>query len=331
MKKIYNLLTGIAAFILLACSTLYAGMSDSDTVILKFRNNASIVIIADENDDLELITAYDLNKILENLNEKIETENGTVILVVNDEFSDYYLKETHEEIQKKKKEKTSEFHYTKRTKTSWNIDVGMNNYLEEDGSFPDDQNAPYTIRPWGSWYIGFFTIFKTRVAGPLFLEWGGGIDWYTFKYENTKIRMSKNDTGVSFIEDPRPAITPIKSKLSITYLDARIIPVLDFSKNREWGRDRLWNEDIGSGFRIGFGPYVGYRIDSWSKYTFRENNNKEKKGEKSNYYLNNFRYGARFQVGFKGVDLFVNYDLNKLYSESKDTPGINAFTFGFTL
>lgn len=317
--------------VLFAFSALYAGTSDSDTVILKFRNNVSIVIIADESDDLGSVTVYDLNKILENLNGKIETESGTVILVVDDEFSDYYLKDTREEIYEKKKERTSEFHYKKRTKTFWNIDLGMNNYLEEDGSFPDEQNAPYTVRPWGSWYIGFFSIFKTRVAGPLFLEWGGGIDWYTFKYENTRIRMSKNDTGVDFAEDPRPDISPVKSKLSVTYLDARFIPVLDFSKKRGWLRDRLWNEDIGSGFRIGFGPYVGYRIDSWSKYTFRENNKKEKRHDKSNYYLNNFRYGARLQVGFKGVDLFVNYDLNKLYSDSKDTPGVNAFTFGFTL
>lgn len=331
MKKIPLLLTGIAVSVLFVCSTLYAGTSDSDTVILKFRNNVSIVVIADESDDLGSVTVYDLNKILENLNGKIETESGTVILVVDDEFSDYYLKDIREEIYEKKKERTSEFHYAKRTKTFWNIDLGMNNYLEEDGSFPDEQNAPYTVRPWGSWYIGFFTIFKTKVAGPLFLEWGGGIDWYTFKYENTRIRMSKNDTGVDFTEDPRPDISPVKSKLSVAYLDARFIPVLDFSKKRGWLRDRLWNEDIGSGFRIGFGPYVGYRIDSWSKYSFRENNKKEKRHDKSNYYLNNFRYGARLQVGFKGVDLFVNYDLNKLYSDSKDTPGVNAFTFGFTL
>ena len=52
MKKIYNLLTGIAAFILLACSTLYAGIIDSNNVILIFRNNASIFIIAEEIDEL---------------------------------------------------------------------------------------------------------------------------------------------------------------------------------------------------------------------------------------------------------------------------------------
>ncbi len=331
MKKIHIFLTGIAVSVLFAYSPLYAGISDSDTVILKFKNNVSIVVITEENSDLGSATVYDLNKILENLNEKIETESGTVILVVDDEFSDYYLKDSPGEIHEEKTGKISKFHYTKRTRTFWNIDLGMNNYLEDDGSFPDEQNAPYTVRPWGSWYIGLFTIFKTRVAGPLYLEWGGGIDWYTFKYQNARIRMNKNDTGVDFTEDTRPDISPIKSKISITYLDARFIPLLDFSNKRGWGRDRLWNEDIGNGFRIGFGPYVGYRIDSWSKYTFRENNNKVKRHEKSNFYLNNFRYGGRFQVGFKGVDMFVTYDLNKLYSESKDTPGVNAFTFGFTL
>ena len=89
MKKIPLLLTGIAVSVLFACSALYAGTSDSDTVILKFRNNVSIVVIADESDDLGSVTVYDLNKILENLNGKIETESGTVIRVVDDEFSNY--------------------------------------------------------------------------------------------------------------------------------------------------------------------------------------------------------------------------------------------------
>ncbi|MCH7515446.1 MAG: transglutaminase domain-containing protein [Bacteroidetes bacterium] len=93
MKKIYNLLTGIAVSVLFACSALYAGTSDSDTVILKFRNNVSIVIIADENDDLGSVTVYDLNKILENLNEKIETETSDVekaILLYNAVRDDIY-------------------------------------------------------------------------------------------------------------------------------------------------------------------------------------------------------------------------------------------------
>ena len=121
------------------------------------------------------------------------------------------------------------------------------------------------------------------------------------------------------------------SKLSIAYINARFIPVFDFSRSGRRNRDRLWNQNIGNGFRFGIGPYAAYRIDSWTKYRYREDGDKRKPKEKSNYYLNNFRYGARAQIGWKGIDLFVNYDLNELFIETKDTPNLNAFSFGFTL
>ena len=137
--------------------------------------------------------------------------------------------------------------------------------------------------------------------------------------------------GLDFTEDPRPDISPIKSKTSIAYLNARVIPVFDFTSRGSRINDRLWNENVGRGFRFGVGPYVAYRIDSWTKWTFRQSNDKQKEREKNNYHLENVRYGVRGQIGFRGVDIFVTYDLNKLYVEDKDTPEVNAFAFGITL
>ncbi len=48
------------------------------------------------------------------------------------------------------------------------------------------------------------------------------------------------------------------------------------------------------------------------------------------YYLNNLRYGARLQIGFRGVDLFANYDLNDLFSVKK-APELHAVSFGIVL
>ncbi len=338
MKKSYTTIFGIIMSVFLAAAAITAngaGFIESDTVILKFKNNVNVVVITDAGDDLSSAYHYDLNKIFKNLEYKISrNEDGTITLIVADEYGDRYLKDTTVVVKSTSQfddSKETKYRYRKRTRNFYNIDFGMNNYLEEDGKFPDENNALYTVRPWGSWYIGLVALFKTNVAGPFYLEWGGGIDWYTFKYQNNRTRMSKDDNGVNFTVDQTPNISPIKSKLSITYLNLRFIPVLDFSTSRRWGNDRLWNSNIGSGFRIGVGPYVGYRIDSWSKYTFREEGTKKKSHDKNNYYLNNFRYGVRAQVGFKGIDLFATYDLNSLYSDTKNTPNLNAFTFGFTL
>jgi len=333
MNHINTYLYGITMSLAFFCGTLQASIPNADTVVLKFNQNVNVFVIADEGADLEAVTKYDLNKIFGDLKYKISQEdNGTLTLSVADEYGNRYLKDTTIVVEQKiNDKKKTKFHYRKRIRTHFNIDVGMNNYLQLDGTWPDEINAPYTVRPWGSWYLGLFTIFKTNITGPLYLDWGGGIDWYTFKFQNARIRMEKTDTGVLFFEDPRSSISPIKSKLSITYLNARFVPVLDFSRSRSWGRNRLWNEDVGSGFRIGFGPYIAYRIDSWSKFTWRENSNKQKSHEKSNYYISNFRYGARLQFGWKGIDMFVTYDINALYTDSQDTPDVRAFAFGFTL
>ncbi len=342
MKHLYTIYGIIMSILFVSglqkatADTIYS----SDTVILKFKNNVEVIVIAGNGDDLSSAYNYDLNKIFKNLEYKVNRdEDGTITLVIEDEYGTRYLKDTTVVVSNSSGYR-SESEYNgnknrrnrgKRTRNFYNIDLGMNNYINPDGSFPDETNELYTVRPWGSWYVGLAFLFKTQVSGPFYLDWGGGIDWYTFKYQNHRTRMAKDDLGVIFTEDLTPNISPIKSKLSVTYLNLRLIPILDFSKSDGWGRDRLWNENIGNGFRIGIGPYIAYRIDSWSKYTYREENKKNKNHFKDNYYLNNVRYGVRGQVGFKGIDIFVTYDINPLYSENKDTPDVNAFTFGFTL
>jgi hypothetical protein len=56
----------------------------------------------------------------------------------------------------------------------------------------------------------------------------------------------------------------------------------------------------------------------------------EKIKDKDSFFLNNFRYGVRLQVGYRSTDLFFNYDLNDLFSTGKG-PSLNAFSFGVTL
>ena len=81
------------------------------------------------------------------------------------------------------------------------------------------------------------------------------------------------------------------------------------------------------GFRFGVGGYAGYRLGSRSKFVFKDGGNKEKDINRNNFYLSNFRYGIRAQMGYKGVDFFANYDLNKVFAQDKG-PDLNAISFG---
>ena len=119
-------------------------------------------------------------------------------------------------------------------------------------------------------------------------------------------------------------------------MNVSLVPLFDFAQGirkvtvRQTGNVKLIKSK-NRGFRIGIGGYLGYRMYGRSKYVYKEGNkfrNKEK--EKGNFYLSNVRYGLRGRVGWKGMDLFVNYDLNQVFT-SGNGPELNAFSFGIIL
>jgi hypothetical protein len=205
---------------------------------------------------------------------------------------------------------------------SFNFDLGTNNYLA-DQEFPD-ADLPYAVRPWGSWYLAMNSIQRSRVSNKFFIEWGLGISWYNFKFENSNTRLSKDDNGVMFTPDATPDVSFKKSKLTVSYINASIVPMLDFGGYRR--KARIWESR--SGFRIGAGAYAGYRIGSHSKIVYKDDGDRDKDKDRDNFYLNNFRYGVRVQLGLRSTDLFFNYDLNDLFADKPSNPSLNAFSFG---
>jgi hypothetical protein len=216
-------------------------------------------------------------------------------------------------------------YYGRRTYHSFNFDLGTNNYLT-DNKFPDQNNDLYTVRPWGSWYVGLNSTQRTRLARKFFVEWGLGVSWYNFKFQDESVLMGKDPGGVTFTTDLRD-LDFKKSKLTATYLNGSFVPMLDFGGNRR--KSMFFDGDHSESFRIGAGPYVGYRIDSYSKQTYKDDGDKKEDRDRDNFYLNNIRYGLRVQLGFRDTDLFFNYDMNELFAATKG-PSLNAFSFGIT-
>jgi hypothetical protein len=136
------------------------------------------------------------------------------------------------------------------------------------------------------------------------------------------VKIIKDDLGIQFVEDMRD-VNFKKSKLSASYVHASLVPIVDFGGHSR--KSRFW-DGYNNSFRIGLGPYVGYRISSHSKLVYKDDG-REKEKDNDSFYLNNFRYGLRLQLGYRSTDLFFNYDLNELFSEGKG-PKLNAFSFG---
>jgi hypothetical protein len=164
------------------------------------------------------------------------------------------------------------------------------------------------------------------MSEKFFLEWSLGVSWYNFKFENEKTQISKDDNSVIFAENLLDA-DYTKSKLTAAYIQAAIVPMVDFGANKK--KPSIFNGRSSDSFRFGLGPYVGYRIDSYTKQVYKESDDKIKPKDHDNFYLNNIRYGLRVQAGFEDVDLFFNYDMNELFTENKG-PKLNAFSFGVT-
>lgn len=367
MKNTLKMAAAFAALIFFCSINLSYGQENvniaADTIIINFGNESRIIIYVNDTNDLETLLNYDINAMLQDLNTEIQDIEGEVsYLKIEDESGKRYLANTTIVIEKgqdkdiqhedaaipddstekditvdksivieapglKTKERT-------RSKHSFNIELGLNNYFE-NGNLGASNSEDYAVKPFGSWYVGLTSKIKSKIAGPLFLEWGGGISWYNFKMENPNIRVLKGDDGIIFQEESAE-IKGLKSKLTASFINLSLIPLLDFGQGR---RKETLNISDGSfkiskynrqGFRVGFGPYVGYRLGGHTKFKFQENNNVEKDKDRGTFYLNNLRYGLRLQMGYKGLDLFANYDLNPLFRENHG-PELNAFSFGIIL
>jgi hypothetical protein len=337
-----------------------------DTVIIELDDDSKIVIYTKNKADLKSLEKYDINQMIVNLNKQLEKgdieyielkdsegnvyKNDTTLSVIEDgerftirlrglellvdpdqiedDWDDDWDDDTWSEDFKKYEYVDKDID---RNRTMFNVELGTSNWLENGNSFPNESGAPYSVRPWGSWYVGLNSVTRTYVGGPLFLDWGFGVSWYNWKMEDDEIIVTKGDETVEFLPAD-PTLNAIKSKLTMSHINFTLVPMIDFAKGRtkvkSYEKSGLKiRSSKKEGVRFGVGGYVGYRIGSHSKFVYKENGGREKDKERNNFYLQNFRYGLRAQFGWKDVDFFANYDLNEVFAEGRG-PDLNGFTFG---
>lgn len=317
----------------------HAQETPADTVIVPLAESSKIIFTIRDRKDLEILRHYNFQKLFDDIFEKLQaTEEDSTNLAHEESSPDQDLKDHDEEQETRREEDVNigdededddddgKWVKSRRGKVgqtwhSYNIDLGTNNYLLDD-QFPGG-SEPYAVRPWGSWYVAGNSVQRTKLGRNLFVEWGLGVSWYNFKFQAENTLVRKDDAGISFEADSRD-VEFIKSKLSATFINASLVPVLDFGEHSR--KARIW-EGHGDGFRFGIGPYVGYRIASKTKLVYEQNGDREKEKERDNFHLNNLRYGFRLQLGVRSTDLFVNYDMNDLFAKDKG-PRLNAISFG---
>jgi hypothetical protein len=338
MRK-YLLLFCFLGLVQLAFGANHESLSvQKDSIIVEFGKSGKIVIIVDNKEDFERLKGMNINQIIQELDLKTNEETGELVVV---EVQN--RKGTKEVVRVREDGTETEVHVAgikvivdessgdtkvrvetgtrKKSdppfRTYFNIDLGINSYLNPNGEFPSSA-APYATKGWGSWNVGLNWMASQRISKGFHWDLGLGVQWYNFKFENRDFQAIRGDEAIEFIQ--RTDVAGFKSKISASYLTAMSLFKLDFGQMNEQGR---------KGFRIAAGPYAGYRLGGTSKFVYRPENGgaRRKEREATGLYLNNFRYGIRGEVGVGRFNFFSTYDMNTLFQKGAG-PELNPITFG---
>lgn len=87
------------------------------------------------------------------------------------------------------------------------------------------------------------------------------------------------------------------------------------------------NSEHNTVFRIGGGGFVGYLLGSKTKTVFNENGDDRTVKVHNDYNLNDLQYGVSGFIGMRGIDIFAKYNLNDMFKDNRGPKG-NALAFG---
>lgn len=324
----------VALTLITSCAVF--AQKSADTVVIELAKTSRIVFTIQDKSDLEQLRQYDFQALFTDMIARLEKKDSVLVVVESaTETTDTNITE-HTEAWATSEFNTPSDHEnddndddrhdrSKRPRTthSFNFDLGLSNYLE-GGKFPDEAGEAYAVRPWGSWYFGLNSVQRTRFGRKFYAEWALGMSLYNFKFQQDNTQLIKDNNGLRFEEDIRD-VSFIKSRLGVTYLNASVVPMFSFGGQTS----RKWKSHH-TDFRIGAGPYAGYRVGSSTKQVYKDDDgDRQRERTRDNLYLNNLRYGVRLQIGVRSADFYFNYDMNELFAAGKG-PKLNAFSFGVT-
>jgi hypothetical protein len=345
MKK-YLLFVCLMAIVQLTFAKVNTDLSEldpkiiqKDSVVIEFGKAGKVVILVDSKEDFEKLKLMNINQIISELDiqenkttgeltiVEIRKKDGSIkeIVKVREEGPEtevrvggmrLYVDESGENTKVKIETNGGKTKQEKSFRTYSTIDLGINNLIENNG-FPTS-DMPYAVKGWGSWNIGLNWIASQKISNGFFWDFGLGLHWYNFKFENRDIQAVRGNEGINFLE--RNDVDGIKSKISASYLTAMTLFKLDFGKMHSDGE---------KGLQIAAGPYIGYRLGGRSKFVYEElgGSARIKDVENTGLYLENLRYGIRGELGIGEVKFFTTYDLNPLFQEGKG-PAVTPISFG---
>jgi hypothetical protein len=255
MKK-YLLLFSLMALVNFAFGrTDERFLVENDTIIVEFGKSGKIVLVVDNKEDFERLKAMNINQIIKELDLKIDEETGDLVVVevagkngnkeivkVTEDWDKtevsvagmrIIVDESNYPNTKVKVETGLKKKSDPPFRTYFNVDLGLNNYLDNNGNFPGT-SQPYSVRGWGSWAVGLNFFASQRISKGIHWDMGLGVQWYNFKFENRDFQAVRGDESIEFIQ--RNDVAGFKSKISASYLTTMGLFKLDFGRMNDQAR-----------------------------------------------------------------------------------------------
>jgi len=337
MKKISKLL------MLLVASCLSFATQAQDTIRIEVGTKTQILIYAEDRQALRDLSEVDLNEIIEQVTSQIDSTESVVTYEYKNKKSQLTLEEVREGYEELEEGYEEEYdydyegeyeyrydphserykgyfftgeRYSFRSYGKFRLDIGLNNFVEDGQLVEEGTNKVYELDFLSSRYIAVGMFGGVQMGGsrsPLHFRMGVELSWYNFMFDgNTYMREGADEVEFAdYEQDFGESLT--RNKLMAAYVNIPLTVTLEF-------RNRSGN----SVAHLGFGGYVGYRVQSYFK---TKTNDGEVNRDRNSFYLNNIRYGLEGELGFGGLNFFIKYDFNPVFQTERG-PNLNAVSFG---
>lgn len=193
------------------------------------------------------------------------------------------------------------------------VDVGFNFWTQRTTHFKPSV--------WPSKSVGVYYMTRKALSKKFSFYFGLGLGLEKYSLGDT-LTLKTVNKGVAI--DTLPILKKDdlrKNKLAVNYVE---IPLeLRFHPS---------GTVTGEGFFIGIGGLLGYRFSSHTKIKYDDaGGDVITQKIKGDYGLNDFRYGAMFKFGFKGVSLYYKHFFNTLFEQPLEGKQPTSFSVGVSL
>ena len=204
------------------------------------------------------------------------------------------------------------------TKTDVVFDLGLNALANRGSGAPE-------LRTLGSRYVNIGLNTFVRLGGkqsPAYLVFGPEFAFNNYMLEGNNKWLNQN--GLTSVVPETNGRQYQKTKLATSTFTVPLMVQFKFrEKDAQTGHSR-------SGFTIGAGGFVGYRLGSWTKLKYFEDGNTFKDKNYGSYNLTDWQYGLQCVIGYRSLQFFAKYNLNELFREGQG-PQAQTVSFGLRL